>query len=216
MKKATLAVALVSLLFLMAGNASAVPGVDGMIDGAEWSSGLVINGFDPNEGAIPDAYDISRIAMISESGDGLYVLIDLYGTPSFTSLDELAPIDPVFYTTGIDVNGDGDFTDSADRIFDFRATGFTVYDGTGAVITDTGAFGVMDEVVEYYIPEDMLGGELGGFNTFTLLDNGGAPADDRMPDVGTNTTIPEPTSMLLLGSGLLGALGYRRKNNIAL
>lgn len=223
MKRVTVAVLAVFLL-AFTGSAAAVPSIDGVNSLGEWTSGLIINTADPNEAGagilnIPDDYDISRVAMIQEnsggSDDGIYVLIELYGNPTFTSLDITPPIDPVFYTTGLDVNRDGDFLDAEDRIFDFRATGFTVYDGSGTPIADTGASGLEDSVVEFFIPEDMLGGPLSAFDTFTLLDNAGAPADDRAPDDGFSTTIPEPTSMLLFGSGLLGALGYRRRKRNA-
>src|SRR3989338_1907454 len=93
-------VVLASLLVLCAGNAFAVPTVNGNIGLGEWSSGLILNAFDGEEGSIHDAYDIERVAIIMESSggasDGMYVLIDLYGTPTFTSLDELVPLDPVF------------------------------------------------------------------------------------------------------------------------
>ncbi|MBI4436471.1 MAG: PEP-CTERM sorting domain-containing protein [Candidatus Omnitrophica bacterium] len=213
MKKVTLAVVMASLL-LFTSDASAVV-VDGINSAGEWVAGLLINGFDPNEGAIPDAYDISRVAMQSDAG-ALYVLIELYGVPTFTSLDILPPIDPVFYTTGLDTNADGDFTDLADRIFDFRASGFTVFDGSGTPVGGAPS-AVLGSAVEYGIPSGMFASfPLGGFNTFSLLDNAGAPPDDRIPDAGFHTTIPEPTSMILFGSGLLGALGFaRRKRNAA-
>lgn len=219
MKKLTVAVALALLLFV-AGDAAAVPVVDGTNSLGEWTVGLIINTADPNEAAIPNSYDISRVAMISEFGgsaadDGLYVLIETYGAPTFTSLDPFPPIDPVFYATGLDTNGDGDFTDAADRIFDFRAAGFTVFDGTGSAVAGSPS-AVMGSAVEYFVPAGMFSSfPLGGFNTFTLLDNAGAPPDDRVPDDGFSTLVPEPTSMILFGSGLLGALGYRRKRHAA-
>lgn len=208
MKKVTLAI-MMALLLGVTSDASAVI-VDGINSAGEWTAGLLVNGFDINEGAIPDGYDISRVAMQSDAS-GLYVLVELYGAPTFTSLDVLPPIDPVFYTTGLDIDGNGLFTDAVDRIFDFRASGFTVYDGSGAVVGGA-PLAVMGSAVEYFIPAGMFSSfPLGGFNTFTLLDNAGAPPDDRVPDSGFHTTIPEPTSMLLVGSGLLGALGLRRR-----
>lgn len=220
MRKLTLAVA-AAFLFAFAGNALATPSVDGINTLGEWTSGLIVNGFDINEAGIPDAYDISRVAMFMETGgggagNGLYVLVELYGTPTFTSLDVLPPIDPVFYSTGIDVDLDGAFTSAADRIFDFRSTGFTIYDGTGSAVAGSPS-AVMGSVVEYFVPSSMFASfPIGSFQTFSLLDNAGGPDDDRIPNEGFNTTIPEPTSMLLLGSGLLGALGFsRRKRHVS-
>ena len=223
MKKLTGVVALALLLFV-ARDAFATPTVDGVNSLGEWVAGLIINSLDPNEmggpGDIPDSYDMSRIAMFQETagggaGNGLYVLIELYGAPTFTSLDTFPPLDPVFYATGLDTNGDGDFADAGDRIFDFRATGFKVFTGTGADVTD-GSTAVMGSAVEYFIPSAVFGSfPLSSFNTFSLLDNAGAPPDDRAPDAGFSTTIPEPTSMILFGSGLLGALGAVRRKRIA-
>lgn len=220
MKKVTFTVAMAFLL-AMAGNAFATPSADGINSLGEWTAGLIINSFDPNEGGIPDSYDIERVAMFMEtggggSGNGLYVLIDLYGAPTFTSLDITPPIDPVFYTTALDMNTDGDFTDLSDRIFDFRASGFTVYDGSGSVVAGSPT-AVLGSVVEYYIPSGMFASfPIAKFQTFTLLDNAGGPEDDRIPNEGFHTTIPEPASMILFGSGLLGALGFaRRKRNLS-
>ena len=224
MKKVTLAVLMASLLVFTAGDAFALVSADGVNSAGEWVAGFIINTLDPNEvggpGDIPDSYDMSRIAMFQGAGTqgaGLYVLIELYGAPTFTSLDPFPPIDPVFYATGLDVNGDGDFTDADDRIFDFRALGFKVFDGTGADVTGASS-AVMGTAVEYFIPSAVFGGfPLSSFQTFSLLDNGGAPPDDRAPDAGFTTTVPEPTSMILFGSGLLSALGaVRRKRQPAL
>ena len=221
MKKVTLAVLMASLLVFAAGDAFALVSADGINSAGEWVAGLIINTFDVNEGGVPnlpDSYDMSRVAMFQGAGTqgaGLYVLIELYAAPTFVSLDPLAPFDPVFYATGLDLNGDGDFSDAVDRTLDFRTLGFTVYDGTGAVVAGAPS-GVMGSAVEYFIPSTMFTSfPLGGFNTFSLLDNGGAPQDDRVPDTGFSTTVPEPTSMILFGSGLLGALGAVRRKRLA-
>lgn len=196
-------------------EAFAVPVVDGINSLGEWTVGLLADGSDLDEGDIPNAYDFERIAMFHESGgspadDGLYILIDLYGVPTFTSLDTTPPFNPVVYGTSLDLNSDGDFTDSVDRNIDFRASGFTVFDGLGGVVAGSPSF-VMGSVVEYYIPSSMFSGSFGAFNSFSELDNGGQPSDDRLPDVGFQTVIPEPTAMFLFGVGILGLLGLKRR-----
>ncbi len=214
MKKIVLAVV---FALLIAGNAFAIPVIDGINSSGEWTTDLVINAFDPNEVGIPDGYDIKRIAMLGVSlggaSDGGYALIELYGAPTFLSLDEIAPINPVVYTTALDLNLDGDFTDAIDRILEFRSSGFTVYNGTGGVVGGSPS-AVMGSVVEYYIPAGMFSSfPPGVFNTFSSLDNGGEPTDDRLPDAGFNTSTPEPASAALLGFGLIGLVGgmFRRK-----
>lgn len=213
MKKAIFLV--VALLFLSAGNVFAFPTIDGNIGVGEWTSGLIINGGDPNEAGIPDGYDISNVRITLESSggadDGLYILWALYGTPTFTTLDPFNIL-PVVYVTGLDMNQDGDFLDAVDRRIDYRSSGLNVYDGTGALVSGT-PVAAMDSVVEFYIPKGMFASfPDGSFDGFLLLDNGGSPADDQLPDQGTFKT-PEPGSIMLLGMGLVGLAGslFRKK-----
>jgi len=54
----------------------------------------------------------------------------------------------------------------------------------------------------------------GGFAVAELLDIGAGPSfnfDDVWAPAGQPPTVPEPTTILLLGSGLLGLAGFRRK-----
>lgn len=214
------AIGLIALVAL-APAAWAVPAINGTIAAGEWDGSAIVE-VDPNEGTIPDAYDIGVVRYFQETsggGDGLYVLIDVIGVPTFTP----APpgFGPVVYGTLADFTGDGLFTSASDRVITFTSSGFVVKDGTGSTIADTGTASALGaDGVEYFIPVAMLpGGALPlGFSTgfLSFLDNGGSPPDDFVPDVGLSHIVPEPASaaLLFLGLGLFGFGGRRKFLNV--
>jgi len=202
-----------AVLIMSAGSAFAVPVIDGSMGVGEWTSGLLISAADVNESGIPDAYDISSLKILSArsggASDGLYMMWELYGTPTFVTLDPIKKM-PVVYLTALDMNQDGDYEDADDRIIEYRATGLVITDGTGAVVSGS-AFAAMGSVVEFYIPTGMVSSTPDtSFAGFILLDNGGNPEDDQLPDDGTFKT-PEPGSVALLGIGLIGLVGKLRR-----
>jgi hypothetical protein len=90
---------------------------------------------------------------------------------------------------------------------------FSTPDDAGALAYDPGA-GILwvGQLGGMVVPYDLLGNQLGpGFNAIAPL-NLGVPIDtvDGMTFKGEGTQTPEPTTLLLVGSGLMG-FGIRRR-----
>jgi hypothetical protein len=224
MKKALIVAA--AFVFLAAGNALAIPTIDGSLVAGEWV-GSVVNAWDPNEADmrldydLPDTHDINWLRLYVETngggeGNGMYGLIDLYGNPTWTSLG--SPLDPVSYNVYFDLNRNG-IHDLVDRNLRYQKSGVVLYDGSFNPVSDIGLKAFMgpgtsnDPVVEFFIPSDMFWETPSPFDGEALLQNGGKPEDDSLPDEGKFTSTPEPGSMALVGMGLVGFFGslFRRK-----
>lgn len=88
-----------------------------------------------------------------------------------------------------------------------------VFGVTGDIVPSGGQF-AMGSVIEYFIPSGPFGTPPLPFGFFPFkgtitYDNGSQPPDDIA--VGVATVIPEPGSMFLFGSALLGLFGIRFK-----
>lgn len=222
LKKVMLLVA--ALMLVSASSAFAFPTINGNVIGDDWTTGRIVYGADPKDviltGSIPSGtavinYDIEHFSIVMDSSgganDGLYMLWDLYGTPTFTTLD-MGGENLVSYQCLLDMNQDGDYLDAVDRKIYYTQAGLVVKNGSGTVLTGTTS-AAMGDYVEWYIAKDMFSTfPDGSFDGFILLDNGGGPNDDQLPDEGTFRT-PEPGSIMLLGMGLVGFAGslLRRK-----
>jgi hypothetical protein len=120
---------------------------------------------------------------------------------------------------GVDLNNDGDYTDPEDipvgsTLFSgqFNTATVTTFDGQkllGALFTDT----KIEKLTSYY---GLPGGPTnfyGGFINLSFDAVGSPPAaftDTDLLSGDITNKIPEPTALILFGSGLLGAALYRR------
>lgn len=220
-KMFSVAVLVVGLLLVgkTAPAMAAVPIIDGVMGATEWD-GFLIQGFDPNEIVHLDQYDFSEIRAISDV-TGTYFLVETYATPSLVDFFSGSATRAAI-SIALDYDGNGLFTDAVDRLLNHTAlangTGqtFEVRDGLGTLLL-SGVEGVnfkMGSVAEYFIPAGSGGDPIPS----TLLgtaeyQDGGAAADDQLPDAGFFAPSPEPTSLSLLGFGVLGLLGtsFRRR-----
>ena len=207
-----LAAMAVGVLAVSTRPAFATPAIDGAAGAGEWD-GYLLFGTDPDEGFQGQAWDISAFYVYQETGggglgNGLYFRMDTYGAPTF--LGEPTPTGQSKFVAVLDFNGDSifdrqvQFNDASDGVVHIK-------DGSLATLgTGTGSLG---STVEWFAPAALLPSFPTGvtFQARAILDNGGDPAEDFIPDAGFFTPIPEPSSMLLLGLGLLGGIGARRR-----
>lgn len=213
-------IAAVTLAFGTNAYAFVVPTIDGMLTVAdEWAiDELHTSATDINEGGIPDSRDIWRLlvknADLGAASDGLYFRVDTFDTPTLTGGPDSGGVETF---TRIFIDFDGDLV--ADRGIDFNdafdpGTGtLGVYNGTFTTKFGEGD-GDVDESAggfyEFYLPESLYGAgnSVSSTTGFRVrLDDSGSNEDDFLPNSGFTTAIPEPGTLLLLGSGLFGLLG---------
>ena len=206
---AVLAIALVAL----ARPAFAVPAIDGTMSAGEWDA-FDKGGVDPNESDITDNWDIHLARIIQEDSgggdDGFYFLLTTFDPPTFAGGPGSFG-DEAFFQFAMDFDGDGLITSADDRVISFNQL------GTGEVRVRAGdgtflglGVGALGDVVEFSAAEALFPG--GSYKAFARLDGNGDEPDDRIPNAGFFTPIPEPGSAMLLGLGLMGGLVRRRRS----
>lgn len=237
MKKLMLTLAmLVGITAQAFSTAYAVPTVDGMLGAGEYLNAgypFYIQVTDPNEVAIPDAYDISRATLLQVItggvGDGVYIAIETYGIASLVDADGVGALAQITATVDFDGDGFGDLTlvhynlapgapAASDKVeicfgsFCIPTTGTDITTASGAYL-DFGSYARAGSIIEYYIPSGSFLTPVGVPIPYTFIgsivyDNGSAAEDDFV--LAHGSAIPEPGTMLMLGAGLLGLVGFRR------
>ena len=228
MKRFTFTVGMVVLaLGILLGTqvtpAAALPTINGTFSPATEWDGFFIQAFDGAEAGIADAYDMNEFRLINDAS-GIYMLLTTFSAPTLADQDAGATSNFAFVEIVFDYDGNGLFTDAVDRRLthsggNTAGTAQTMVwkDGTGATLLNgvEGTNFKLGDVYEYFIPiadggTPVTGSALG----FAFLDNGGEDADDRFPNSGFFTPVPEPGSLSLLGLGFLGLLGNLRRRRI--